>query len=1772
MLSLCIFILLISFAVSLPEWSDKSTAVKTFEGSTTITGIAVDSSNAYQYITLTDKGQNYLYSSNQGGVSASTSLTHIDSVWRFSDYNKIFYCSEKENFIFYSSTSSLELSSKNAAGSSEIPSDAYIRCYDYTKDSGKVLMMNFINSRMINKYELNSNNIYTASTARYLLKAFVKMPYTKSSSSDVYLYVLYDENEKVVYLMRTENSNNGNINFVGIKELETNIEIYDTVEISVIASKCKFESNQFTDYVMIFTYEKGATNFKYYYVFFYDQSKPKVLSYGDEMTFPYFNTMRIQKFKFIKDTTLFYYHITAEDNTSFIGTGDLLYNILIYNIKQDISSLSLDNTNRDSRYQNLLYAVNNTVYSVCPFVNMNINTNCDMLTESSSTKMLIDPNGNTQTSSCSLNSIGRYCVEECPRDYQSISNQCSQCGKYYNTTSKQCIDTCDKNYALNSNTKMCYNCTDVNKFYYNGKCIADCANIYAENIYGVCKVCKESQMWYQDKKCVQSCAKGYGADPTHNTCTFCRSINKFYLKGKCVDQCDLYQLADINNVCYYCNETTMKFYEDANCVSQCSEHYIIDDSAQICKSCSSLNLTYYIDNRTCVNECPRGYETKAKEKICDDCIGKGKLVYINKCVDSCPAMTYNDSDLFCKKCFCNGEHSTCINNENNTYTCQCMSGLTGTHCEVEHYVKKELNIYSLKDPVIRSQENEFSFHYANLRRLADSMLGREKNNIITWGLSYKDFDLNDVDVVDESGFINGVNETVFKIKKGVLKANCINIITLNFTDINSNVTYYDSLSIAIRTIEGELTLSLDVDVYIPMQTPITMRVIDSLPNRTDKLYYRFYYKDELGEKIAITSKLLSSSFTTTLPSATRIIADVSNEWNEVITIEKEISYNKSAEYTKTLNEILSIEDKYTKLQSLNYHFAVNGTFTAKEIDRVLSYAKEELSSEISNEAANRESVTEKGIIFKPNQYASLINKIALSMRKQNDIDSIAKISEIVAASTNAINSYSNAAISKSTLLSLYRNIDVINEISSDRAMMSNKKSIMNIRDYISRNMRPGEQIKIVGKSVRTFIDQPGSAQEHLYIKKSNATKKFDSFDDYEYDNQFKAENCTSETYFCISNSEYNKLYDEVTYLKKEEISKLTFSVVEIESNSPLVASNGEQIEKIGSSVFVDILSPSTNTSVTNLTTMNFEVKFDIKSSTRRLTELTNAEINKNTVCIPVNHIKNSQYYCYTYFNYKTNQMICRCNIADEITGVFDETLANAYKLLQFSPVEIGKVNYFSGSIILSSLGLIAIFSFLLLLYDIFDDRKIKQLDTMKRTERIKHEFSELKYLNNCNVISFAWYLTYFKYPFLNVFSFYNYDHPRYFRFFIQIFCLLLSMFFSAIPYYKSKFDRKIAFIDERNIEDEKINVHNFPCYFSEAFSGFVYSIIASIVVIFISAVFSKVLSFRKTRTSIWKPRKDILLRYVYDEIKSDVLLGDKWHCIKMRILAFNQLCGWKIIKRMKRNDKFSKYIDYKEGNFKFAMNFDKIELSKIENDLNEVPAAHKAPLIPCEEEKKTNNDSIYKGSDLEESDVMQIESPVKGFTLNKRVRYPLAVAAIQKFKRVKNKYILNHKIVDYRNEDDDESSIHISNDTRYEIVPNDNYTYISSKKISMKESNPDNWKILLNFAFNILLFALLIGLYYLILVVFHDIYTTYEGFIIKAWLIPALFQVTVFKFVLSYVLDLMIAIVLFRWRNKKRSSCLIKVMFSLCIERYMVYLNKIRLLITKYYKEFEFIQ
>ena len=96
------------------------------------------------------------------------------------------------------------------------------------------------------------------------------------------------------------------------------------------------------DYALIFTYTKGGSKFKYYYVYFEHVSEPKVLMYGDEFTLPFFQDCIFEDFHFIKRSELFYYRIKKGDE-EYIGTGDLLYGILIYNIKKTANSISIDN-------------------------------------------------------------------------------------------------------------------------------------------------------------------------------------------------------------------------------------------------------------------------------------------------------------------------------------------------------------------------------------------------------------------------------------------------------------------------------------------------------------------------------------------------------------------------------------------------------------------------------------------------------------------------------------------------------------------------------------------------------------------------------------------------------------------------------------------------------------------------------------------------------------------------------------------------------------------------------------------------------------------------------------------------------------------------------------------------------------------------------------------------------------------------------------------------------------------------------------------------------------------------------------------------------------------------------------------------------------------------------------------------------------------------------------------------------------------------------------
>ena len=2096
---------------SIEVWEDKSTSYKDFDKGVSITGYITDSDVSGYFTTINNptSNENYLYDFKNNRKSSNTNLTHISRAMKFPSKSMFFYCSDHSEYIYSSSTNDLKLTQYEPQflDTETKPTDYIIRCFEDPKsdpNKNQYVITVFLKSGIAKKYKINENKWEKFYTHNFKALTFVKLPYRNGDNSEFYLFLLQSAYNQT-QLGRLEFSfDNADYSFSGQQSFAQNLELYDTNEISYIASKTKRIEGKMYDYALIFTYTKGGSKFKYYYVYFEHVSVPQVLMYGDEFTLPFFQDCIIEDFHFIKRSELFYYRIKKGDD-EYIGTGDLLYGILIYNIKKTATSISIDNYNYESTTQYLVYANGNTLYKVCPFV---INNNqCEAFKEESTILIKINSTeGNSAVNSCDLNAIGRYCIEQCPSGYESASNKCVQCPTYYDALNHKCIDSCPAGSIGDEKTKVCYSCKSIGKFYWDYKCIDSCSEAFGvPDDDNICHSCKDQKQWYQDNKCVNQCSKGYGKNETVQSCTYCKKNNQFYLNGVCVDGCNEYQLHDEDNICYYCNETVNPYYEEGTCVSDCrkgsakdvekqvctyckahkqyldkdkcvekceelfdednkcytcksvgkyyesgqckdnctegygkdeerhkcihcadnntvyfeekcldkcpdilvpgeddnicktcfdhngtyyqegeclnktkcserSEKSDIDHTCTICKlhgmyfqknkcvekcsehsyiheeevclfcnlsnrtrfengtcvtechkgfeeqtvvefdtevpicrqcdesqlyirkkctnekqcpqwtievkepyhgcyycyeefedkpyyqrgecvskcgeaaiidqsnhacivckdqkqfiegnrcvnecsqysyvnytinkcdKCNDLSKKYFIENENrCENTCPKGFETNDSIGVCFNCTYHKQSILIDKCVDKCPDDTYTDEEHFCHSCFCSGKSGNCIKTDT-SYKCDCEENFYGYHCEIGHKENPVLNIYSLKDTVIYSQINEFGFRLTKpngLRELSsDSRLGRTKDYNIHWSLEYLKEDGYSPLSDDSDGdfFMNGFNETTFKINAFKLQENRLHKIKLNLTDLNDNKTYTDELTVNISTITNTLYLKIIYDEgegYIPMETLVYMSVEDHSTQRLEKLYYQFFYKDEYNEKIPITGRNTNNAFSTLLPFAKGIYAEVSNDWGEIISLEESLDLEEITSYNVTINEILSKEDTFDKYQGLNVYFSqkLQKDVTQEELDKVLSFVDKEMQEQVELEANNKTIEYSNLRIYKPNQFISLLNRITLFLNNRHmlmeDSSNIAKIHQIVSNSVDIINALNTNYASEQTILSLYRNLDVIIELSDkyankkDPLFNSTRQTITNMKNILTRRMSPGEQLMVVGKNFKTVIDQPGKDQDTLFIDTPSQKKDYTKFDDYSLDNQIKATSCEN-SYFCIKDNYYNNLYDEITYLKNKTLTKVSFSIIEINSIDPYInATTGVAIPKSSkSSAFIDIFSPETNTSIGDLiNTFNYSIKIGMASDKLLLSsnyseKEIKANISQNKVCVPINHLNDKRYYCYTYFNYTSGDIICKCNVAGEIVGLLDETLAAFYKSLQFEPITIKQINYFNSSIVLSSLGLIGIFSFLLLIYDLFDDQKIARLNQMPKNQRVKHEYEQLKQLENSSIFTFAWYLTYYKFPFLNVFSFYNYDHPRYFRFFIHIVCLLLSLFFSALPYYKTNFDKRDVFVNERNIEEESINFHSFSVEISEVLSGFVYSLIASFIVTLIAMVFGKLMHFQEVRRKIWKPRKDYLLGYVYDEIKSDVLLGEKWMSIKTRIIAFNKICAWKLLAKINRNDKFNKYLAYKKGcsENKELKNFVHIELEKIRSRSSSIIKTDAiVPLLPPED--NNNEISIYKGNDLEKdtNELIQVEKPIQSFTLNKKSQNLLPIKTIHKFERIKIKYINSSNAIEKNEEDNDESEDEkeINKDMHLEITPLDNYTYISTNLVKTADKTKgDLRQICCNLSLNVLLFALLIGVYCLLIILFYDIYNTYEGYIIKAWLIPALFQVTLFRFALNFMLNLCISFVLFKYTYKKNISCVVKLFFKLFIEKYMIYLNKIRLLITKYSKDFEFIQ
>ena len=514
------------------------------------------------------------------------------------------------------------------------------------------------------------------------------------------------------------------------------------------------------------------------------------------------------------------------------------------------------------------------------------------------------------------------------------------------------------------------------------------------------------------------------------------------------------------------------------------------------------------------------------------------------------------------------------------------------------------------------------------------------------------------------------------------------------------------------------------------------------------------------------------------------------------------------------------------------------------------------------------------------------------------------------------------------------------------------------------------------------------------------------------------------------------------------------------------------------------------------------------------------------------------------------------NIKDNETGIYNKILDSL------------KNQNFSFAIFFITFGLIATFSVVLILFDINEDKKILNSYISSNKERAYQEFQSLKKtcINN-NVLLFACFLMKYTYPLFNIIFIYNYDHPRYIRFFILIITILGNLLLCTIFYYFCLY------------YEISLNILLF------LFLNFFFSLFISFIIfILIERITKKLLGYDKIRQEKWKPKYESIKKYIYYTVKKDILFNSKWRSIRNRILSYTRICGDSILSG-KPDDKYNIYAQNKiKCNVATLSENISIKSSKSNENKEKENEMFNENYISATfniKTKETNSllgfkmkrKRTYLGKNRENkiNSNLCIEKSVESFTFSKFGQNHMKLKTVKKLEEISNRYILNNNDINF-DETSDISNTYAKAYNNLEIETLENYTYISidSMKTQIHNKNSE-FNVVFGSHMTTLVLLLLLTIIDLGLICMYQlIKDNKKDYFIKC-VLPVFAQIIIFNFIINYLFVLLISSIVFKFYGYHRRKCL-RIIFKLFIEKFIRYIYRIRLLMKKYYKELEFLE
>ena len=603
--------------------------------------------------------------------------------------------------------------------------------------------------------------------------------------------------------------------------------------------------------------------------------------------------------------------------------------------------------------------------------------------------------------------------------------------------------------------------------------------------------------------------------------------------------------------------------------------------------------------------------------------------------------------------------------------------------------------------------------------------------------------------------------------------------------------------------------------------------------------------------------------------------------------------------------------------------------------------------------------------------------------------------------------------------------------------------------------------------------------------------------------------------------------------------------------------------------------------------------------------------NSNITCVPKSFYgdKNKNFLCKTHFNYDENKVRCSCNISDEIIVIDDYIISNFLKDIQFPKNKFDFINSYSRIIMPIFILLLLLPSIFYLLIEIIKDSKYidnnQQLINDSEDEK-KVNYIKVKKYSNTNIFSFSFYIFLNKFPYFTIFNNYNLSYPKYIRHLVIYIGILIGFCLPLIPFYNIPFVEKQIFIDQRDIkfEDNYITDQGPDIYRLYFFCFGLIGLILSHIFIYI---FNIILGYYQQEKNIWFKIKVICKDYIYYEIKSEVLLGAIWKKIKLRMNAFYFICGNYFLNRKKQYNKFNEYInnisrnittirtnktigpilpkdsivsDYRDSNMSNDINLNINKINKKNQKSYEMKDKNQPLLDKDENDLLINNNAIKEKIFSINNKRRTNMGNSKKFTICNLDNFYLYNNKYDKFKRkinnfekIRNKYI--YKLKNNIDEMEYRESIK-SNQIKLYISPQINYSYYSVESFNslnnLSKLKKESSHIILKFVFiSFLLHMIFIGLFILTIYMIKTLLDKFDKFIIKSWIIPLSIIITIINIVLYYLKILFGTILLFTCYNKRKKYCLLKFLFWVFVDKSMIHAYKIRNLITKYKKEFDYL-